>query len=240
MLKVDDQNIKLVEGKGVAYKVSIAGTSEGDTVNNSIASASINLLDGNNRVFNRGKKVSIVTGAGNDSVDNRGDNVTVLGGSGDDSIGNYANGYINGKLVFDDGGQNVKIYGGAGNDSIENTADNVSIFGGAGNDSIHGGNGKDTLWGDAGNDKLWGGGLDTFIFTANEGTDRIFDYETGDILKILNADGSDGSFRSSKYSGGDLTLTINGGGKIVFKDVSANTNFNINGTSYTISGSKLK
>lgn len=59
------------------------------------------------------------------------------------------------------------------------------------------------------------------------------------MLKILNADGSDGYFKSSKYSGGDLTLTINGGGKIIFDDVASTTKFNINGLSYNISGSKL-
>ena len=49
------------------------------------------------------------------------------------------------------------------------------------------------------------------------------------MLKILNADGSFGSFKSSKYSGG----------KIIFADVASTTKFNINGSSYKISGSKL-
>ena len=114
------------------------------------------------------------------------------------------------------------------------------MSGGAGNDKLYGGKGNDSLWGGDGNDSLWGdAGKDTFFYTANEGTDRIFDYEAGDMLKILNADGSDGSFKSSKYSGGDLTLTINGGGKIIFDDVAFTTKFNINGSSYNISGSKL-
>ena len=115
-----------------------------------------------------------------------------------------------------------------------------TLSGGAGNDKLYGGKGNDSLWGGDGNDSLWGdAGKDTFFYTANEGTDRIFDYEAGDMLKILNADGSDGSFKSSKYSGGDLTLTINGGGKIIFDDVAFTTKFNINGSSYNISGSKL-
>lgn len=123
------------------------------------------------------------------------------------------------------------ILGNTGNDKLYGEAGNDIIIGGKGNDSLNGGAGNDSLWGDA--------GKDTFIYTANEGTDKIFDYETGDLLKILNADGSDGYFKSSKYSGGDLTLTINGGGKIIFEDVVSSTKFNINGSSYNISGSKL-
>ena len=138
------------------------------------------------------------------------------------------------------GTKNDSLFGAAGNDSILGNAGNDQLWGDAGNDIIYGGKGNDSLWGGAGNDSLWGdAGKDTFFYTANEGTDRIFDYEAGDMLKILNADGSDGSFKSSKYSGGDLTLTINGGGKIIFDDVAFTTKFNINGLSYNISGSKL-
>lgn len=138
------------------------------------------------------------------------------------------------------GTKNDSIFGVAGNDSIFGNAGNDKLYGDAGNDILLGGKGNDSLWGGTGNDSLWGdAGKDTFIYTANEGTDRIFDYEVGDMLKILNADGSDGSFKSSKYSGGDLTLSINGGGKIIFDDIASNTKFNINGSSYNISGSKL-
>lgn len=100
---------------------------------------------------------------------------------------------------------------------------------------------KNDSWGDAVNDTLYGGdGNDVFIYMPGKGIDRIMDYESGDMLKILNADGSEGgSFKSSKFSGGDLTLTINGGGKVIFDCVSKGDKFNINGTTYKISGSKL-
>ena len=138
------------------------------------------------------------------------------------------------------GTKNDSIFGGAGNDSILGYDGNDKLYGDTGNDILLGGKGNDSLWGGAGNDSLWGNaGKDTFIYTANEGTDTIFDYEAGDLLKILNVDGSDASFKSSKYSGGDLTITINGGGKIIFDDVASTTKFNINGLPYNISGSKL-
>ena len=127
------------------------------------------------------------------------------------------------------------ITGGSKNDSIYGGNGNDSILGGAGNDRLYGQKGNDTLWGGAGNDSLWGGsGNDTFIYKAGEGTDKIFDYTSGDMLKILN-----GKFSKSKYSNGTLSLTISGGGQVLFDNVTTSTNFNINGTSYKISGSKL-
>ncbi|MBR0061014.1 MAG: calcium-binding protein, partial [Selenomonadaceae bacterium] len=105
-----------------------------------------------------------------------------------------------------------------------NALDNL-IVGGSGNDKLYGKAGDDSLWGGKGNDSLWGGtGDDTFIYQAGEGTDKIFDYQSGDMLKILN-----GKFSKSKFSGGTLSLTISGGGQIIFDNVTTSTNFNING-----------
>ena len=116
-----------------------------------------------------------------------------------------------------------------------------SIVGGAGADTLQGGKGKDTLWGGAGNDKLYGGdGNDTFIYRPNEGTDTIYDWEAGDMLQILESNGAQGSFSSSSFKSSKLTLAIDGGGKVVFSGVSASDSFNINGTTYKISGTKLK
>lgn len=139
------------------------------------------------------------------------------------------------------GSKNDSLYGRAGNDSIVGNAGNDKLYGSNGDDTLVGGKGNDTLWGDVGNDKLYGGsGKDVFIYKPGEGTDTIFDYSSGDMLTILKADGTaGGSFNSSKFSGGDLTLTINGGGKVIFENVSASDKFNINGTIYKISGTKL-
>ena len=64
-----------------------------------------------------------------------------------------------------------------------------------------------------------GKGSDTLY--VGEGTDTIFDYERGDVLKILKADGSEG-------------------GTIYLKNLTTATNININGTMHTISGKTLK
>ncbi|MBR0102968.1 MAG: hypothetical protein IJQ01_05670, partial [Selenomonadaceae bacterium] len=88
---------------------------------------------------------------------------------------------------------------------------------------------------------LYGGdGKDTFIYKPGEGTDTIFDYESGDILKILKADGSAGTFSKSNFSEGVLNLTISGGGSVIFENVNTGDQININGTTHTITGSKLK
>ena len=161
----------------------------------------------------------------------------------------YAGGYMffrylarqAGDLTIENKINNTTVQTFYGDDTITNSGLNVSISSGAGDDKIYGGAGKDTLWGGTGDDSLWGGdGDDTFIFRAGEGTDKIFDYSSSDMLKILKSNGaSGGKFTKSKYNDGTLSLTISGGGNVIFENVTNTTTFNINDKSYKISGSKL-
>ena len=137
--------------------------------------------------------------------------------------------------------ENDAIYGESGKDTLYGGRGDDSLYGGKSNDVLYGGAGNDSLWGGAGDDKLYGGdGADTFIYTANEGKDTIYDWESGDMLQILNSDGSEGAFTNSTFKSGKLALSIDGGGRVVFSGVSKSDTFNINGTTYSISGSKLK
>ena len=142
------------------------------------------------------------------------------------------------------GSKNDTIYGGKGKDTLRGNKGNDKLYGEAGNDKIYGGKGNDSLWGGAGNDTLYGdAGKDTFIYKPNEGTDYIMDYDfdEGDMLKILKTNGKEGGkFSGSSFKSGTLTLTISGGGKVIFDDVAKGDQFNINGKTYKISGSKLK
>ena len=140
------------------------------------------------------------------------------------------------------GSKNDSLYGRAGNDSIVGNSGNDKLYGSNGDDTLVGGKGNDTLWGDAGNDKLYGGsGKDIFIYKPGEGTDTIFDYELGDMLKILKSNGKDGgTFTNSTFKNNNLTLAIDGGGKVIFENINASDKFNINGTIHTIIGNKLK
>ncbi|MBQ3442542.1 MAG: hypothetical protein IJG33_04770, partial [Selenomonadaceae bacterium] len=153
---------------------------------------------------------------------------TLSGGTGDDKL-------------FGQGG-NDSLNGGDGADTLSGGSGDDKILGGAGRDSLSGGKGNDSLWGGTGNDTLTGGdGDDVFIYKPSEGTDHITDYTSGDMLKILKKDGSEGgTFTNSLFSNGTLKLTISGGGAVIFDGVASGDLININGTTHIISGSKLK
>ena len=111
----------------------------------------------------------------------------------------------------------VKITGNA----LANT-----ISGGSKNDSLYGGAGNDTLYGDA--------GKDVFIYANGEGKDVIYGFENNDMLKIT------GTF-SASYNKSKKEIYFKVGSTksaITLNDFTAST-FNVNGTNYKISGSKL-
>ncbi|MDJ0729726.1 MAG: G8 domain-containing protein [Crocosphaera sp.] len=81
------------------------------------------------------------------------------------------------------------IYGRGGKDILTGSAGDDILKGGAGKDTLRGGSGSDVLTGGKGNDILRGGsGNDIFNFTANEGRDRIRDFESGDTILLQNID----------------------------------------------------
>ncbi|MBR7025643.1 MAG: hypothetical protein IKI08_06510 [Selenomonadaceae bacterium] len=137
---------------------------------------------------------------------------------------------------------NDKLYGEAGNDSLNGDAGNDILSGGTGKDKLYGGKGNDSLWGGADDDSLYGGeGNDIFIYKPGEGTDKIFDYASDDMLKILKTnDKEGGTFTKATFKNNALTLAISGGGSVIFSGVSAGDKININGTIRTIKGSTLK
>jgi len=134
------------------------------------------------------------------------------------------------------GSKNDTIYGKAGNDSILGNAGNDKISGGDGNDKIYGGNGNDSLWGNAGNDSLWGGaGKDTFIYAKGDGKDVIYGFDNTDMLKITGTFA--GTYNKSKK---EIYFKVGStANAITLKDFGSTSTFNVNGTNYKISGSKL-
>ncbi len=216
---------------------SLNGGSGNDYLNGGAGVDSLSGGTGNDYLYGGAGNDSLFGNDGNDTLSGGSGNDTLNGGAGVDSlVGGAGNDYLYG------GAGNDSLWGGKGNDTLSGGSGNDSISGEAGNDSITGGAGKDSLYGGAGNDSLWGGaGNDVFIYKPNEGTDTIFDYSSGDLLQILNADGSEGgTFTNSYFKNNNLRLAISGGGKVIFSGVSASDTFNINGTSYSISGNKLK
>ena len=186
-------------------------------------------IDSSIKTIDATKRTTAVKITGN-ALDN-----TIKGGSGKDTL---AGGKGDDKIFGNAG--NDSLSGGDGNDTLSGGAGNDKLRGGSGKDTLSGGDGKDSLWGGADNDTLYGGdGDDVFIFRAGEGTDKIMDFTGGDMLQILNADGSEGTFTNSSFKSGKLTLAIEGGGHVTFSGMSAGDEININGTMHTISGKKL-
>jgi hypothetical protein len=113
---------------------------------------------------------------------------TLRGGHGDDTI----NGDQGHDRLFGLAGQD-RLHGGAGNDILHGGAWNDLLRGDDGHDRLFGGDGIDRLAGHAGNDTLAGGagndvlvggdGVDLFVF-AGTGTDRLTDYQAGEVLDL--------------------------------------------------------
>lgn len=127
------------------------------------------------------------------------------------------------------------IKGGRKDDNLLGGAGADKLYGNAGNDILKGSAGSDSLWGGLGNDTLWGdAGKDTFIYASGEGKDVIYGFENNDLLKITGAFSA--SYSKSK---GEVYFKVGTTSKaITLSDFSA-TSFNINGTNYKISGTKL-
>ncbi|TKA96143.1 hypothetical protein FAZ78_13075 [Cereibacter changlensis] len=108
-------------------------------------------------------------GRGDDVVDGGSGNDVVDGGEGDDRL--------------DAGSGEDLVEGGAGDDSIDAGSGNDTIFAGSGADTVKAGSGDDRIDGGLGADLLSGGsGMDTFVFHAEHGNDRIEDFRSGDML----------------------------------------------------------
>ena len=169
---------------------------------------------------------------------------TLTGGTKNDTI---AGGKANDKLYGNAG--NDSLNGGAGNDSLSGGAGNDKLLGGAGNDSLIGGDGADTLSGDAGNDKLTGGkgkfsvSSKNVIMTYGSNTLTITNGLDKEITFINGATGTyktTGIFNKDNTAVTLPTLTISGGGSVVFDGVKSGDSFNINNTIHTFNGKKLK
>ena len=210
---------------------TLSGGKGKDTLNGGAGKDSLVGGADNDKLLGNAGNDTLSGGDGNDTLTGGNGNDTLYGGAGNDSIVGDAG---KDKLYGNDG--NDSLYGGSGNDSLAGGNGDDYLSSGSGNDKLYGNAGADSLWGGTGNDTLYGGdGVDTFIYRPNEGKDTIMDYESGELLQITNS-----TFTNAVFSSNQLTLTIDGGGSVVFKNVTSSTEFNINGDSYQVSGSNLE
>lgn len=173
----------------------------------------------------------LIGGKGSDTLNGGAGKDTLTGGKGNDSIKGGADADI---LKGED--DNDKLYGEAGNDTLDGGKGNDELYGGAGNDCLVGGKGSDTLTGDKGNDSLWGNaGADTFIYAKGDGQDIIYGFDKTDLLQITGTFSASYS-KAKKEIYFDVGTTTNA---ITLKDFGSTASFNVNGTNYKISGTKL-
>ena len=230
----EGQSLSMIDSKGKSFSTVIGGgssdSSDSDLMTVTNSSASVVTAGADIKTVDASKRTKAVKITGN-ALDN-----SIKGGAGVDSISGG-----DGADTLRGGKGNDSLLGGKGNDSIHGGSGNDRIYGNAGADVLFGGAGKDSLWGGAGNDTLWGSnGTDTFIYQAGGGNDSIMDYASGELLRLLTKDGkSNATFSKSAFDDDTLTLTVNGGGTVIFNNIDDETTFNINGTSYKVSGSKL-
>lgn len=134
------------------------------------ASATVNLIGGDNFLYGEGHAMRAYGGPGRDTVQGDSQADWIDGAAGDDSL-----------------------MGGNGNDTILGGGGNDAIIGGGGNDTIDGGAGADSLTGGDGNDRIvmWGGdvaaggnGTDRFVVMRSEQPQTISDLTTGDVIDL--------------------------------------------------------
>ncbi|MCF6273262.1 MAG: hypothetical protein L3J37_08745 [Rhodobacteraceae bacterium] len=155
----------------------------------------LNGQNGNDALYGDAGNDKLYGGNGNDLLTGGDGNDELHGGAGGDMLrGNAGNDEIYGDAGGDSiagGAGNDKLYGGASNDWIGGDAGNDRIYGGdgndslvggAGNDSINGGSGRDRIEAGTGDDYMNGGTgdyADTFVFSLNDGNDRIGGFQDG-------------------------------------------------------------
>ena len=263
IVTVGDGRITLVDAASAAVNIAgvyknplnVEGTSGADSINNSLAEATINALGGDDSIRNTGNNVTIDLGDGDDNIFNGdgGDYVTINAGAGSDYINNYGKNVTIDAGAGDDTisniGSNISIEAGDGNDSISNTAGNnvtieagegddtiqnisgsyASIDGGAGNDSIYNGYGGNnvSITAGAGNDSINndGGSNVLFNYTAGDGNDYIRGFNETSTLKI---GGGSGTYSTTK-SGSNILVTV-GDGVITLVGAATLPTLNIAGT----------
>ena len=240
-VKFIDASKRLIDIQITANKLanSIVGGTKNDSIYGGYGADTISGGKGNDRLYGEAGNDSLIGGEGDDFISGGTGKDKLLGGKGNDTLdGGTGNDSI-------DGGDNADVLsGGAGNDSLRGGKGNDSLVGDAGKDKLYGQDGDDTIRGGAGDDSLWGGkgndflygdaGKDTFIYSSGDGKDVIYGFENNDLLKITGTFST--SYDSSKH---EVYFKVgNTSNAIMLKDFTATT-FNVNSSTYQISGSKL-
>ena len=163
--------------------------------------------DGADSLFGGGGADTLYGQAGSDTLEGGDSGDRLVGGNGADLlVGGEGADTLSGGKGADE------LRGGKGADVLEGGDQGDILKGQKGNDTLKGQSGADRLEGGEGNDRLTGGtGADVFVYNgnANEGTDRITDFDNGtDKIEISGA-----------TTFGDLTIAVVNGNTQVTWDL---------------------
>ena len=113
---------------------------------------------------------------------------------------------------------NDNLNGTEGNDYIDGKNGKDTLTGLGGDDLMLGGNDKDTIDGGTGDDELWGEeGNDVFIYGSGYEKDKIFDFEPGEIIKLVRFE----EFEEEEFEDSIIDITLPSGvnaAQITFND----------------------
>ena len=247
ILTVGSNTINLKNYKGKSFNLKIGSGSAVSTVISGSSSSVVSLTGGNDNYENTLGSATIYGLAGNDTIRNLGaSKVMIDGGAGKDSIFSYGSGvtvnagndadYV---YIYSDAISTTAL-GGAGNDSIYTAGQTVSVSGDAGNDYfyVYANATKTTVNGGAGNDSIYTAGQ-TVSASGGDGNDYIHVYSNATKTTVNGGKGSD---TITSYSTlGTLYQYANGDGKDTITGFSANDTLHVTSGSVTssVSGSNV-
>lgn len=198
---------------------TFAGLGGNDVIDAQGGDDAVDAGDGDDSVLGGWGRDSIAGGAGDDAIvggpastPEHPDDDAISGGAGNDSV----DGGDGDDVIAGDAGRD-ELHGGAADDRIDGGDDDDLADGGEGDDRLRGGKGDDTLVGGAGDDEMDGGrGNDLYLIGAGDGHDVIEEdaAPAGSVDVVRFAEGI--GFEDLIFSeiGGDMTLTIAGGGSL--------------------------
>ncbi len=237
-------DFKLSSGDYSGKKFS--GTEQGDYIYNNGSNILINSSAGNDSIYSNKANATINPGAGNDTLEIYGSKTLLQYNSGDgnDLINGYNGANISIDLVNGTFGgyssveenlvlqidKNTLTFQNADNELVSlkaatenyawNSSDSIMIDAGEGNNTIYNKGNHITINSGAGNDTVTlsgdESGNNTFVYTADNGKDILYNFSNSDVIKI-----DDDSKHKVKVKKNDVVIKV-GKDSVTLKDAAKN------------------
>ncbi|MFN3521967.1 MAG: reprolysin-like metallopeptidase [Phenylobacterium sp.] len=191
----------------------LLGGGGGDTISGAAGADTIVGANGSNYLRGDEGDDSLTGGVGFDDINGNMGADTASGGEG----GDWVVGGRDGDDLHGDNGNDI-VYGNMGADTCFGDTGDDWVRGGKDDDIIYGGAGDDWMSGDIGNDTISGGaGADIFHTFGEAGVDKVYDFKLSEGDRVLL---EPGTVYSVAQIGGDVAITMGGGGQMILVGVS--------------------